>query len=265
MMDSPELEFSLLLWILGAWVATQAFHLSAGWVRQARHAAGLLGRWRALAVAAAVLGTGLSAATVLCMQAQALGFPVGYRAPAVLALWLAGALASLPLLALAAHSPRALVLVAAGTLLAALAAGLEMGWVWAAGFRPGVQWPQDQVLAAAGMAAAGLSWAQWLAFSAAGKHRRWRFAAAGLAGLSLMACLQLLSDAADLQTQRGSLFHDALTGGTELSLVCGVLVPLVLAGMSLDLWLRRGHGGPHDEQGPNPPKRRRRRYRHRAL
>lgn len=262
-----DTDFSLLLWLLATLVAALAVHLSQGWVRWAQRGPGLRQQWRALLLAAGVLGAGLTSATVLCMQAQPLPFPVGYRALAALGLWLGATLVCLPLVALPARVQRGWVLLGVGALLALLALGLQAGWVWAAGMRPGVLWRHELVAAAAVLLIIGLALAQWLAQAAAiqASERRmvWRMAAALLAALTLMAGQQVMTAAAALSTQRGSLFHDQLAG-TVLSLVCGVLVPLVLATMALDLWLRKKqtHRG---EGGVYPHQRRKRRQRIRTL
>ncbi len=267
-MDSFDADFSLLLWLLATLVAGLAVHLSQGWVRWAQRGPTLRRQWRAVLTAAGVLGAGLTSATVLCMQAQALPFPVGYSALPALGLWLGATLACVPLVALPARVQRTWALLGVGALLAVLALGLQAGWVWAAGFRPGVLWRRDFVAAAAVLLIIGMALAQWLAqataIQASDRRMAWRMAAALLAALTLMAGQQVMTAAAALGTQRGSLFHDQLAG-TVLSLVCGVLVPLVLATMALDLWLRRQHSHHSGEGEFDPQKRRKRRHRMRTL
>ncbi len=271
-MSVAEAEFSVVLWALGGLVATLAVHLSQGWVRVAQRGASLRSEWRTLLLAAAVLGIGLGSALELGMQAQPLAFPVGYRwlgaalllpaavlacAPAVLAvvLWGQGAWANL-------------ALFGSGALLAAATLAIQAGWVWAAGFRPGVLWRIELVAAAAVLSALGLAVAQWLGHAAPfqASHRRvlWRIGAAVVAAFTLMAGLQLMSWAAGLQTQSASSYNGELPG-TVLSLVCAVVVPLVLVALMLDLWLRR-HQHHHRGHGDfNPAHRRKRRHKVRTL
>lgn len=267
-MPDPDTEFSLLLWALGAFVAALAMHLAQGWVRVAQRGPVLRHEGRALLMAAAVMGLGLTSAVELGMQAQALSFPVGYRWLAVAALLPAAALACAPAVVAAVFSARKGALFASGALLAAAALVLQAGWVWAAGFRPGVLWRVELVAAAAVLATAGLALAQWIAlapvFQASPRRVLWRIASAALAALSLMAGLQLMSMAAGLLTQGASSFNGELPG-TVVSLFCGVVVPLGLVALMLDLWLRR-HQRRHRGHGDfNPAQRRKRRHKVRTL
>jgi NO-binding membrane sensor protein with MHYT domain len=268
MTESSTAEFSMLLWLLGAVVAGLAAHLSQGWVRMAQRGPRLLRQWTALLLASGTMGAGLCAGLVLCMQAEALSFPVGYRVWAALALWAGALLACLPSVLLQAYSARGWVLLGSGTLLAAVAMGLEFGWVWAAGFRPGVLWRNDLVGAAAVLQLIGLAVAAWLAFSQASQDsdRRvlWRLGSAALVALTVMAGQTVMLLAAGVLGQRGSVYQSELPG-TVLSLVFGVLVPLVLAAMALDLWLRRTQRKQRGQDHFNPKKRHKRRHRVRQL
>ena len=271
-MNLAETEFSIVLWALGGLVAGLAVHLGQGWVRMAQRGATLRHEWRALLLAAAVLGLGLSSALELGMHALPLAFPVGYR-------WLAAALLLPAAVLVCAPAGVAVVLggqgawanvvlFASGTLLAAAALTLQVGWVWAAGFRPGVLWRAELVAAAAVLLAVGLGLAQWMghapAFQASRRRMLWRIGAATLAALTVMIGQQLMALAAGLQAQSASSFTGELSG-TVLSLVCGVVVPLVLVALILDLWLRR-HQRHHRGHGDfNPSQRRKRRHKVRTL
>jgi hypothetical protein len=164
-------------------------------------------------------------------------------------------------------------LLGSGALLAALATALQVGWIWAAGFRPGVAYNVEWLAAAVGAAVIGLGLATWVAYSEAGRpdlgsqrSKRgllWHLGGALLAGLMVMAGQEAVMWAAGLSTQQGSVYQYDVPGAV-LSVVCGVLVPLVLAAMVLDLWLRRPRRK-RSSRNFNPQKQRRRRYRSRHL
>lgn len=268
MSDSSTAEFSMLLWLLGALVMALAAHLSNGWVRRKQLSAALLQHWPALLLAAGALGTGLCAAMVLCMQAEALSFPVGYRVVVALGLLAGAFVGCIPVVLLQALSARSWMLVLSGVLLAAVATGLEFGWVWAAGFRPGVLWRNELVGGAVVLQVLGLSVAAWLSFSeasqASDRRLMWRLGAVSLAALTVMGGQTVMLLAAGVLGQRGSVYQSEMPG-TVLSLVFGVLVPLALAAMSLDLWLRRQQRKQRGHGDFNPQKRRKRRHRARQL
>jgi len=271
-MNLAETEFSVVLWALGGLVAALAVHLGQGWVRMAQRGATLRQEWRALLLAAAVLGIGLGAALELGLQAQPLAFPVGYRWLAVALLLPAAVLACMPAVVAVMLGGQGawanVVLFGSGALLAVAALALQAGWVWAAGFRPGVLWRVELVAAAAVLWAVGLALAQWMghgaAFQASRRRVLWRVAAAGLAALTLMAGQQVMAVAAGLQAQSASAFSGQFPG-TVMSLVGGVVVPLVLVALMLDLWLRRHQRHHHGHGDFNPGQRRKRRHKVRTL
>ncbi len=265
-------EFSVVMWALGGLVAALAVHLGQGWVRMAQRGASLRHEWRALLLASAVLALGLSSALELGLQAQPLAFPVGYRWLAVALLLPAAVLACAPAVVAVVLGGQGAwsnaVLAGSGALLAAAALALQAGWVWAAGFRPGVLWRVELVAAAAVLVAVGFAVAQWLGhapvFQASRRRVLWRIGAAVLAALTLMAGQQLMALAAGLQTQGASSYNGELPG-TVLSLVCGVVVPLLLVAMILDLWLRRHQRRQRGHGDFNPGQRRKRRHKVRTL
>lgn len=268
MTESSDTDFSLLLWTLGLLVAGLAWHLSNGWLRLAQRGPALLDQWRALALSAAALGIGINAAVVLGLTAEPLAFSVGFHALGALGLALGAVLLCLPVVALPAAATRPWRLLLSGALLGAVALALQAAWVLAAGFRPGVVWRHEVLAAAAMVLLVGLTMARWMAFSevteSSPRRLAWRLAAAVLGAVTLMAGQQLMHVAAGLSAQRGSLF-DGQLHGTVLVLVCGVLVPLVMAAMALDLWLRRQQRPRRGEAGLAPRKRRKRRQRMRTL
>lgn len=271
-MNVAEAEFSIFMWALGGLVAGLAVHLGQGWVRMAQRDASLRQAWRALLLASVVLGLGLSAALELGMHALPLAFPVGYRWLSV-ALLLPGALLAcapaVVAVALGGQGASArLALLASGALLAAATLALQAGWVWAAGFRPGALWRGELVAAAAVLATVGLALAQWMghgdAFQDSRRRALWRVGAAALAALTVMACQQLMALAAGLQAQAASSYTGELQG-MALSLVSGVVMPLLLLALILDLWLRRHQRRQHGHGDFNPGQRRKRRHKVRTL
>ncbi|MDO9071647.1 MAG: hypothetical protein Q7U73_00130 [Rubrivivax sp.] len=271
-MNAVETEISVVLWALGGLVAGLAVHLGQGWVRMAQRGSTLRQEWRALLLAAAVLGIGLGAALELGVQAQPLAFPVGYRWLAVALLVPAAVLACAPAVVAVVLGGQGawanVVLFSSGALLAAAAVALQAGWVWAAGFRPGVLWRVELVAATAVLWAVGLALAQWMghspAFQASRRRTLWRVAAAAVAAVTLMAGQWLMALAAELQTQGASSFSGEFPG-TVMSLVGGVVVPLVLVAMILDLWLRRHQRQQRGHGDFNPGQRRKRRHKVRTL
>jgi hypothetical protein len=263
---SSNAEASLLLWFLAAGVATLAVHVCLGWVRQAQRAQTWRPRAAAALVAAATMATGLCSAVVLCLGAEALSFPLGYRWPALPVLWLASLVGALPLMAWLARTPPAWALVGCGLWLAALAAAVQFGWVWAAGFRPGIHWRPELLAATAIVLSVGCAVALWMAFGVALQQLRrrslWRLGAAALASLALLAGQEILMVAAGLSSQIGSVYVHEVPGSL-LSLLCGVLVPLLLSAMAVDLMLRRprprrtGPVFPLRDGGPGPRRRQR--------
>lgn len=267
MTDPIDTDFSPLLWTLGLLVAGLAWHLSNGWLRVAQRGPTLCAQWPALLLAGGTLGLGLNAALVLGLQAQPMGFALGFMGLGSAGLLLLGWAGCAPVVMLPASGTRAWQLLLSGASLAVLALALQVGWVLAAGFRPGVVW-RHEVLAGAGVVQAmGLMLARWLAFSAASeaspRRAAWRGAGALLGGATVMAGLQLVVLAAGLDAQNGSLYEHQLPG-TVLSVVAGVLVPLVMGAMVLDLWLRRLQR-PRRGEAELQPRRRRKRRRMRTL
>ena len=273
MSDSSNTEFSVLLWLLGLGVATLAAHLSQAWVRVAQGRSGsgsgsVWRQWRALLLAAVVLGTGLCSAMVLGMCAEALPFPIGYQYAPAAGLWLAAMVGCVPVVALLARNTHAWALLVAGLMLALVAGAVQGGWIWAAGFRPGVLWRREWVGLAAVVLATGLSAALWVAHSETGRSsaRRslWRGVGVLMMGVVLMAGAALLMFAGGVHAQQGSVYRDELPA-TVLCLVCGVPVTLLMAALSLDLLLRRHQRSQRNPKDFSPHKRRKRRHRVREL
>lgn len=265
----------MLLWALAAAVAVLAAHVFLGWLREAQRRPSLRGSWLALLLAALTFGTGVCAALVLSISAAPLSFTPGYRLLAVPALW-AGAVAAalLPAYWLMKRQ-NALSFIGCGVLLGAAAIAVQAGWLTAIGFRPGIYWRLPLVAGAAALLVLGSIAALWVSFGGAEATRKlalWRIGSGVLLGMSLIGGQEALMAGAGLLSQVGSVFKNEVPA-TVLALAGGVLVPLALAVMALDLEMRRGldrrggggRGGSSSYDGIAPPQRRRRKRRFRAL
>lgn len=264
-------ESSLLLWMLAAAVGMLATYVGLGWVREAQRRPTLRESWRAVLLSAGSVGTGTCCAMVLALSAEALAFPLGYPLGRVFMIWGAAMVGCLPACYLLVRSQRALAIVGAGTLLAALAVSVQMSWIWAVGFRPGVIWRTEFVAAAGVFLLIGFSTATWVSFSQAARegNRRqlWRLGGAALLGLTLMAGQEVLMAGVGLLAQVGSVYQREVPAAL-LCLAGGVVVPLVLSVMALDLELRRRARhlrGRDGSSGLQLSKRRKRRHRTRSL
>lgn len=236
-------DSSLLLIALAAVLAVLTAHVALGWLHEAQRMAGMRGgRATALAVAAAVLGSGLCAVSVLVLAGEALSFPIGYRSSEALLLWAAAIAGSAVVCLVLLSSARWWAVSMAGILLGSLALALHAGWIHAAGFRPGVTWEPLFLAAAAALLTVGSCSGLWLNWSdSAGVHAdrgAWRLGASVLIGLSMVTGLEVLDSGLSLPSQVGSVYSRQL-GGNLLSLLGGVLLPLVLSVMAVDLRMRR--------------------------
>jgi hypothetical protein len=261
-------EYAVLLWMITAGVALLSAHVGLGWLARARRRPDLVLSWPAQLLVAATLGTGACATAVLGLSVEGMSFPLGYGAVAAPVLWLGAVIACLPWVAALTHSGRGWALLLAALLLAAMVCGVQTGWVWAAGFRPGVLWNWPVVAAAAAVMAVGFLAGLWMAVSGSASTgntpaRLTRLGGTVLLGLSLLVGQQMVLSAADLGSQKGSVYRNQVPNSL-LSLGCGVLVPLTLAIMAVDLSMRRRRR--HDTQsGFAPTRRRKRRHRVRSI
>lgn len=229
------------MWLLAAVTAMLAIHVGHGWVRRARARSSLRDAWRPVMLAAGSIGSGLCAAAVLSLTAETMGFPLGYRVIYTPALWLASVAAAVPVVWAMVGSTRWWTLASTGVALAGVAAAVQTGWLLAAGFLPGLYWRPEYAATAVLLMAIACSiglWAGLSEFTQGGAHRRlWRTASAVFIALGLMAGADVLMVASGLSGQVGSAWLRHVPGSL-LSLLC-VLVPLGLALMELDLYLRR--------------------------
>jgi hypothetical protein len=231
-----------MLWALSAVIVLLASHVLLGWVRQAQAVAAERRHWFAIAMAAGAFGTALSAAVALSLSGESLAFQMGYQRLSALGIWLGSVALLLPVAALLAFWPSLLACLAAGVLSGAIATLVAAGWVTAAGFRPGIIWNRELLLASWLVCSTGFSAAFALGFPRAerAQHYRysWRIAAAALMALSFVASLALVIMGAGLPTQVGSIYRHELSG-TTVSLLGGGILPLVLVMMIVDLEVRR--------------------------
>jgi hypothetical protein len=136
-------------------------------------------------------------------------------------------------------------------LLALLATGVLVGWIQAAGLRPGVHWRLEFIVAAGGLMTLGFTGALWMAFGGtaydADRRTAWSLAAAAVYALAVVGGSQVVMASAGLFGQTSSSYLGELPSSV-LSLACGALLPLILVAMAIDLALRRtlrvrgGHG-----------------------
>jgi len=237
-------ESSLLLWVLGAMVILMAASVCMGWIRQAQLNPSFRENWLACVIASAALGTGLSGAIVLALGAEALPFPVGYRYRDVPLLWAGAILGCLPAVAWLGLSQRWFAVVISGMWLGVLAFALQMGWINAIGFRPGLQWRDAFLVAAAVLMVMGFTLSFWLGFSDASRvgQRRmlWRVGSSVLLGLTVVAGQEVLLSGSTMLGQVGSVYR-LQAPSPVLCLVFGVVVPLVFLIALFDLRMLRSH------------------------
>ena len=265
-------QSSFLLWAMAALVSVLAAYLFVGWVRRAQGAYSLSELWGSALLASSVLGLGLSSSTVLALSAPAMAFPLGYRWWALPWLVLCPMAACLPAAWWLSRRQDWLALLGAGLLIGAVALAVQVGWVLAAGFRPGLRWQFGWLAAAGSLAVLGSTASLWLAYSEAssnGANRTlWRVGAAALMALTVMTSQEGVLLSTDLLFQVGSVYARE-AGSTWLCLVAGALVPAALVALSLDLTLRLGSDRRGRRHGsytePSPAGRRKRRRRYRAL
>jgi NO-binding membrane sensor protein with MHYT domain len=240
---SPAAESSLLLLILAAVVAVLTLHVTLDLLHGARRRLdGPPGRRIGLlAQASSALGLGLTATTVLVLASEAFSFRLGFRASEVMVLMPASLVAGGVVCGVLLHLRRNLALALGGPLLGVMALGLQHGWMEAVGFRPGLTWDPMYLAAAAAVLVIGSTAGLLLAdpVREAHHHRRssWRPGAALLIGLAIVTGQEVLHSGVGLPSQVGSVYLKEVPG-TLLTVIAGVFVPLLLAGMAIDRAVR---------------------------
>jgi len=263
-------DSSLLLWAMAAVVMMLATHLFVAWIRRAQGNQSWRQNVGPVLLAGGALGLGMTSAMVLAMSAEALSFPLGYRWLAVPVLALAPPLMCLPAAWWLVKRQNWLALVGAGLLLALVALAVQVGWILAAGLRPGIRWNFVLLGAAGALQFLGFVAALWLAYSDASsdgaRKTLWRVGAAALLTITLLTGQEVVVSAIGLLSQVGSIYQREASS-TWLCLVAGALVPTLMAVMSLDVFLRTSgeRRRRHGTVELNMPKRRKRRRKYRAL
>lgn len=266
-------DSSFLLWIMAAVVALQAGYLYVGWIRRAQWGQGKGEIWRALLLGSGALGMGIASSVVLALSAEGLSFALGYRWLAVPALLLGPMLATLPAAWWLSRRQNGLALGVCGLWLGSVATAAQLGWIVAAGLRPGIRLQLELLSAGAAIATFGFIASLWLAFSdasSAGARRTlWRLGAAALLALTLIAGQEMVLSSIGLNFQVGSIYKSE-AGATWMCLVAGALVPTLMAMMALDLALRNRTDRRNTRRKAGTveldlPKRRKRRRKYRAL
>lgn len=242
---NPIVESSFLLWLLALLVAVLGAQVSLGWIRHGQRDPPWQRSWRSTLLAGATLGSTITGATLLALAAEGVPFLLGFRTISTLGIWFGAVVASLPLAALLVHSRTWLSLTAAGTALAVLAALVQFGWIWAAGFRPGIVWQDEFIVGATLLMALAFVWALRIAYSDAGnegeRRKVLRIGAATLMGVALVVGAEVVKAGAGLMSQVSSDYRRQMTAAV-LSLFFGVGLPLLMLVLSLDLHLRtRAH------------------------
>lgn len=231
-------ESSFLLWSLGVVIYALAAHVGLAAIRLGRREPLLRARVSLVLTAGLAWGAALTMGFVLGLAGLALVFNVGFSGLRALSIWSLSSLAACAAAAALVRWPTRVSDFGVGVALGALALAVQAGWLWAAGFRPGLNWRPEVLAAAFVVMAAGLSIALGLAFSEPATvsrlRVRWRLAAAGLAALALLAGQEILLAGLGLHTQVGTVFQRQLSAPL-LSLLGGALVPIALGVVALDL------------------------------
>lgn len=270
-------DSSLLLWLVSAIVALLASHVFVAWVRRSQGLSGFKAYAGPVILAGCALGLGFTSSMVLALSAEALSFSLGYMWLAVPALVVGPMLAGVPVAWWLSRKHNWFSLLACAVLLTAIAMGLQVGWIMAAGMRPGVRWIFPLLGAAAGVQLLGFGAALWLAYSDASsdgaRKTLWRAGGAALMALTVVAGEEVTISAAGLLSQVGAVYQRQ-AAATWLCLVAGAIVPIILAMLSLDIWLRNraerprrrsSSSGVSPDASLNSSPRRKRRRKYRTL
>jgi hypothetical protein len=266
-------DWSYLLWLMAAVVALLSSHLFVAWIRRAQGLVHARDRLGPALLAAFALAVGLSSAMVLALGAEGFPFRLGFRWLALPLLVGLGFAICLPAAWWLTRRQNLSALLGAGTLLTAASLAVQLGWLQAAGFRPGLRWEPALAGGAAAVALVGYTAAMWLAYSDGSGHgaRRtlWRLGAATLMLLTTLASQEVLLTAAGLTAQMGSVYQNEMPA-LWLALGAGAVVPTAMALLVLDVVLRnhvdrrRGRHGPTGSE-PDLPQHRKRRRKLRTL
>lgn len=268
MKSVPLPEYAITFWLGAVAVCLLGAHVFLGWLARARRRGTLALSWPSQLASAAALGSALCASAILSILGDGPSYALGWNALGAVVMWLGTILACHVLVALLVWQDEGWAVAAGGILAASIAVGCQMGWVWAAGLRPGVLWQWPLVGVATALCALGSIIGLW-ASGSQGSRRDYdnqsfmRRGASALLGVSLMAGHQVVVSAAVLSSQRGSAFREQLPGGL-VGLACGVLLPLTFIVMAIELSMRN-HARQQRLNTFRPERRQRRRHKIRTL
>jgi hypothetical protein len=268
MRNNADAEFLFLLWFLAGGLTALSAWVAQRWVRLAQRRKPWRERAPLVLLAALALGTGMSGGVVLALLAEALAFPIGFDPRLVLPLWLGTVLACVPPMAGLAATRRPTPVLGCGLLLSLVGLVALWGWFEAAGFRPGPSWRAELLATAWLLVFAGLGGGTWVAHVdiGQGRDRRlwWALGGPVLVSFGLLLGHGVTALAAGLRAQKGSVYAPELPGAI-LGVLCGVVLPMMLALMALNQSLRRRRGSAGQPAGLELPRRRKRRHRIRTL
>jgi NO-binding membrane sensor protein with MHYT domain len=234
-------ETFLLLWALAAVVACLAGHVALGWIQRAQRNPALNLSWPALLTAGATLGTGICATSVLMLGGEPLSFVVGFEVWSSIGLWLGAMLGCTLVAYLLTRGDQWWFLLGGALLLAVVISAVQFGWISAGGFKPALKWQPEVVSGAIVVVIVAVCIAVWVACADAQESSRrrggWRVGASVVLALGLVAGQEVLNMSSGLLRSKGSAYSTSLPASI-LSLICGVLLPMVLGVMAMDLYTR---------------------------
>jgi NO-binding membrane sensor protein with MHYT domain len=234
-------EIFLLLWALAAIVAILAGYVGLGWLQRAQRNPVLRQAWPQLLVAGATLGTGVCGSSVLMLAGEPLNFQLGFDYLWAFGLWLGAMGGCVVVAVLLTRGERWWGLLGSAILMAGVISLVQYGWILAAGFRPALKWKPEILSGAVIVVLVAACIAIWVSCSdpteSTRRRSRWRIGAAIIFALGLVAGQEIMNMASALLKAKGSI-NSTMLPISVLSLVCGVLLPMVLGGLAVDLSIR---------------------------
>lgn len=242
--SDPLVEAGPLSSLIAIFVVALGVHVALGYLRQIdrdreRHprAAPFY-----IAVATFALGSAVWSATILCISTLEVSFSIGYSKSGLALAWVVSLVGSLLPLALLVRTKSPPAVGAAGLLLAGSVVYTAMRLVDALGLQPSFNWDPAALGLAFPAVGAGAIAGIWIGLAQEPRsrtRRRWRrFGAAMMIGFASVIGLSLVLAAVPLRVEVASEFQRdvprlvAGIGG-------GMMVPLLLAALALDLRLRQ--------------------------
>lgn len=239
----PLAQAAPLLTVVAFFVLLLAAHVATAYTRHGLREPRPPMRWVFRTAAAVALGTGLWAAMVLGLSAEAQAYAIGFSGVGAAGAWAGAVIAAALALAPWVRVQRLAVAVASGVLLAVAALATQMLLVRATGLQPGVTWRAEALALAPLLAASGCIAGFWLAFIGPGQRgrlrRRWRWLAAAMLAFAVVIAQDLVLVAAGIAAQTASEHHAELPAMTAC-LVAGLVAPLLMLLFEVELVMRRG-------------------------